>query len=242
VILYPAIDIRDGHAVRLMRGDYGRETTYDADPLDAAIRWTAEGARFLHVVDLDGARTGSPQNLEVVRRITAGVGCPVQFGGGLRDATSLSAALEAGVERAVLGTAALRDPNFLDAALESHGERIVVSLDARRGEVALAGWTETAERDVAEAITALAGHGVSRFLFTPIEVDGTMEGPDLGELVRVSSATKAAVIYSGGVGKLADLKELARRAPANVEGVVVGRALYEGRIGIAQANSALERD
>ncbi len=241
MILYPAIDIRGGQAVRLLRGDYGRETAYDADPVDAAIRWVGDGARFLHVVDLDGAKVGSPQNLDVVGRITANVGCPVQLGGGLRDASWVTAAFEVGVERVVIGTAALRDPNFLDAALKSHGERIVVSVDARGGEVSLAGWTESADRDVAEAVADLTERGVSRFLFTPIEVDGTMEGPGLGELARVAGATDAAVIYSGGVGELSDLEELARRAPPNVEGVIVGRALYEGRFRVGQANSALER-
>ncbi len=153
----------------------------------------------------------------------------------------MTAAFEAGVERVVIGTAALRDPSFLDASLKSHGERIVVSVDARGGEVSLAGWNEAGGRDVAEAVAELTGRGVSRFLFTPIEVDGTMEGPGLGELARVAAATDAAVIYSGGVGELSDLEELVRRAPPNVEGVIVGRALYEGRFRVAQANSVLER-
>ncbi len=241
MILYPAIDIRGGQAVRLLRGDYERETAYDADPLDAATRWASDGAKFLHVVDLDGAKAGSPQNLEVVRRISAGVDCPVQLGGGLRDTESVAAAFKAGVERVVIGTAALRDPSFLAAALKSYGQRIAVSIDARGGEVSLAGWTEAGGRDAAEAVAELTGRGVYRFLFTPIEVDGTMEGPGLEELARVAAATDAAVIYSGGVGELSDLEELARRAPRNVEGVIVGRALYEGRFRVAQANLALER-
>ncbi len=241
MILYPAIDIRGGQAVRLLRGDYERETAYDADPLDAATRWASDGAKFLHVVDLDGAKAGSPQNLEVVRRIAAGVDCPVQLGGGLRDTESVATAFKAGVERVVIGTAALRDPSFLAAALKSYGQRIAVSIDARGGEVSLAGWTEAGGRDAAEAVAELTGRGVYRFLFTPIEVDGTMEGPGLEELARVAAATDAAVIYSGGVGELSDLEELARRAPRNVEGVIVGRALYEGRFRVAQANLALER-
>ena len=152
MILYPAIDIRGGQAVRLLQGDYERETAYDADPVDAATRWAGEGAEFLHVVDLDGAKAGAPRNLEAVRRIAAAVECPIQVGGGLRDADSVAAVLEAGAERVVIGTAALRDPDFLAAALEDHAERIVVSVDARDGKVSLAGWTEASGRDVAEAV------------------------------------------------------------------------------------------
>ena len=145
MILYPAIDIRGGQAVRLLQGDYERETAYDADPVDAARRWAGDGAEFLHVVDLDGAKAGAPQNLEAVRRIAAAVECPIQVGGGLRDAASVDAVLAAGAARVVIGTAALRDPEFLDRALDAHGERVVVSLDTRGGMVSLAGWTETSE-------------------------------------------------------------------------------------------------
>ncbi len=155
MILYPAIDIRGGQAVRLTQGDYERETTYDADPVDAARRWAGEGAEFLHVVDLDGAKAGEPRNLEAVRRIAAAVECPIQVGGGLRDAESVAAVLEAGAERVVIGTAALRDPAFLDEMLANHGDRIVVSVDARDGKVALAGWTEAGEEGVVEAVAAL---------------------------------------------------------------------------------------
>ena len=241
MILYPAIDIRDGHAVRLVQGDYERETTYDADPVDAALRWAGDGAEFLHVVDLDGARAGSPQNLEPVRRIAAAVDCPIQIGGGLRDAESVAAVLEAGAERVVIGTAALRDPEFLSKALEEHGERVVVSVDARDGRVALAGWTEASEEGAVEAVLGLSSKGVVRFLFTPIEVDGTMEGPGLGELSRVANATPRPVIASGGVGKLTHLEALARDAPTNVEGVIVGRALYEQRFTVSQAIAALRQ-
>jgi len=241
VILYPAIDIRGGHAVRLLQGDYERETTYDADPVDAAVRWAEDGAEFLHVVDLDGARAGKPQNLEAVRRISAAVECPIQVGGGLRDAESVAAVLDAGAERVVIGTAALRDPEFLSKALEEHGERMVVSVDARDGRVALAGWTEAGGVEVVEAVAALSERGVARFLCTAIEVDGTMEGPALGELARIAAATKAKVLASGGVGELEHLEALARAAPSNVEGVIVGRALYEQKFTVAEAIAALGR-
>jgi phosphoribosylformimino-5-aminoimidazole carboxamide ribotide isomerase len=239
VILYPAIDIRGGKAVRLLQGDYARETTYDADPVDAARRWAEEGAEFLHVVDLDGAKAGEPQNLESVRRIAAAVECPIQVGGGLRDAESVAAILDAGAKRVVIGTAALRDPDFLQAMVNAYAERMVVSVDARNGKVSLSGWTETSDVDVADAVADLSQRGVSRFLCTAIEVDGTMEGPAIGELDRIAAATPAQVIASGGVGDLGDLEALAAMNAPNIEGAIVGRALYERKFTVSEAIEAL---
>jgi phosphoribosylformimino-5-aminoimidazole carboxamide ribotide isomerase len=241
VILYPAIDIRGGQAVRLLQGDYERETTYDADPVDAARRWVGDGAEFLHVVDLDGAKVGAPQNLDAVRRIAAAVERPIQVGGGLRDADSVAAVLDAGAERAVIGTAALRDPELLATMLDRHAERIVVSVDARHGKVSLSGWTETSDVDVADAVAHLTGRGATRFLCTAIEVDGTMEGPAIAELNRIAAATEAHVLASGGVGDLAHLEALAAEAAPNVDGVIVGRALYERRFTVAEAIATLGR-
>ncbi|HEX9967790.1 MAG TPA: 1-(5-phosphoribosyl)-5-[(5-phosphoribosylamino)methylideneamino]imidazole-4-carboxamide isomerase [Solirubrobacterales bacterium] len=240
MILYPAIDIRGGKAVRLLQGDYERETTYDADPADAARRWIDEGAEFLHVVDLDGAKAGQPQNLDAVERI-ASLDCPIQVGGGLRDPDAVEAVLDAGAERVVIGTAALRDPDFLDAMLVQHGKRIVVSVDARDGRVALEGWTEAGKETVVDAVTALGDRGVVRFLCTAIEVDGTMEGPAIAQLEQIASATSAQVIASGGVGDLSHLEALARAAAPNVEGAIVGKALYERKFTVAEAVAALAR-
>jgi phosphoribosylformimino-5-aminoimidazole carboxamide ribotide isomerase len=239
VILYPAIDIRGGHAVRLTQGDYARETAYDADPVDAATRWAGEGAEFLHVVDLDGAKAGEPRNLDVVRRIAEAVDCPIQVGGGLRDDESVAAVLEAGAERAVIGTAALRDPDFLQTMINAYADRIVVSVDSRDGKVSLAGWTENSGIEVADAVADLSRRGVARFLCTAIEVDGTMEGPAIDELNGIAAATEARVIASGGVGTLADLELLGRVTAPNVEGAIVGKALYEGRFSVAEGVAAL---
>lgn len=239
MILYPAIDIRGGSAVRLLQGDYARETAYDADPVDAARRWAGEGAEYLHVVDLDGAKAGSPQNLDAIGRIAAAVECPVQVGGGLRDPESVASVLDAGADRVVIGTAALRDPDFLARAIERHGNQVVVSVDARDGKVSLAGWTETSDVDVAAAVADLSSRGVTRFLCTAIEVDGTMDGPALGELSRIAATTKAQIIASGGVGNLSHLETLARDAAPNVEGAIVGRALYERRFTVAEGIAAL---
>ena len=238
MILYPAIDIRGGQAVRLLQGDYERETAYDADPAGAAARWAGEGAEFLHVVDLDGAKAGEPRNLDAIERIAA-IGCPIQVGGGLRNAASMAAVLDAGASRVVIGTAALRDPRFLDVALERHGDRVVVSVDARAGKVSLAGWTESSDQDVAEVVSELSRRGVARFLCTEIEVDGTMAGPALAELERIAQGTEAQVIASGGVGTLEDLRALARGASPNIEGAIVGRALYERRFSVSEAIAAL---
>ncbi|MGE0067937.1 MAG: 1-(5-phosphoribosyl)-5-[(5-phosphoribosylamino)methylideneamino]imidazole-4-carboxamide isomerase [Solirubrobacterales bacterium] len=241
MILYPAIDIRGGQAVRLLQGDYTRETTYDADPVDAALRWAGEGAEYLHVVDLDGAKAGEPRNLEAVRRIAAAVGCPIQVGGGLRDANSVAAVLEAGAARVVVGTAAFRDPAFLDAVVREHRERVVVSADAKQGRIALQGWTEAGEEGVVEAVAALGARGVARFLCTAIEVDGTMEGPAIAELGEIAAATGAQVIASGGVGHLSHLEALAElgASTSNLEGAIVGRALYERKFTVAEGIAAL---
>jgi len=239
VILYPAIDIRGGKAVRLLQGDYARETTYDADPVDAAKRWAEEGAEFLHVVDLDGAKAGEPQNLESVRRIAAAVSCPIQVGGGLRDQESVAAVLDRGATRVVIGTAALRNPDFLQALVDAYADRVIVSVDARDGKVSLSGWTETSDVDVADAVADLSRRGASRFLCTAIEVDGTMEGPAINELSRIAAGTEAQVIASGGVGTLADLEALAAMNAPNIEGAIVGRALYERRFSVAEAIRAL---
>jgi phosphoribosylformimino-5-aminoimidazole carboxamide ribotide isomerase len=240
LILYPAIDIRDGKAVRLAQGDYERETAYDDDPVVAARRWTEGGARWLHVVDLDGARAGEPVNLDHVRRIVAAVDVPVQLGGGLRDSKKVEEAISAGVERVVLGTAAVRDPALAEAVASAHGDRVVASIDTRSGKVAAEGWTEDSELEVTAALAALGDRGIRRFVYTPVEVDGLMEGPDLGSLRRVAEATDGEVIYSGGVGSIDDLRELAGLGLENVAGVIVGRALYERRFTVAEGQAALE--
>jgi phosphoribosylformimino-5-aminoimidazole carboxamide ribotide isomerase len=240
VILYPAIDIRDGRAVRLAQGDYERETAYDDDPVVAARRWADDGAQWLHVVDLDGARAGEPVNLAHVRRIVAAVGIPIQLGGGLRDSKKVADAIAAGAERVVLGTAAVRDPALAEALAAAHGDRVVCALDSRAGRVAAEGWTEPSEETPAKLAAALADRGVERFIYTPVEVDGTMEGPDTDSLRELAGGTEAEVIYSGGVGTLEHLSELAALGLDNVGGVIVGRALYERRFTVAEALAALE--
>ncbi|MEO7196938.1 MAG: 1-(5-phosphoribosyl)-5-[(5-phosphoribosylamino)methylideneamino]imidazole-4-carboxamide isomerase [Solirubrobacterales bacterium] len=240
--LLPAIDIREGRAVRLLQGDYEQETRYDADPVDAARRWVDGGATAVHVVDLDGARAGHPVNLEIVSRIAAAVEVPVQLGGGLRDRSAVEAAFSAGAERAVLGTTAQRDPALLGELAELYGQRIVASVDARGNNVAVEGWEQATSTPVHEAIRRLGARGVSTFVYTPVEVDGTLEGPGLTGLDAVLSACEesgSSLTYSGGVGSLEDLIVLRDLRATSLHAVIVGRALYEGRFSIAEAIAAL---
>jgi len=239
MILLPAIDILEGKAVRLQRGDFQQSKVYDADPLEAARRWVQAGARALHIVDLDGARSGDPVNLEHVRRIVSEVEVPVQVGGGLRSAKSVKAVLDAGAARVVLGTAALRDQDFLDETIARHRERVVVSVDARGGRLAASGWTEQTEIPLQAVIESLGRRGVSRFVYSSIERDGMLSGPDLDEVTRIAAIVRGTFVYSGGISTVEDLRALAALKQVNLTGVIVGTALYEGRFDVASAQAAL---
>lgn len=240
MLLLPAIDILAGKAVRLAQGDFDAQTVYDADPLQAAQRWVQEGARALHVVDLDGARTGAPANLAQVGRIIDGVDVPVQLGGGLRSASSVADAIAVGAARVVLGTVALHDVDLLDACIAMHGDRVVVSIDARRGRLATSGWTEQTEIPAESVIERLAARGVHRFVYSSIERDGMLAGPDLDEVTKIAGAVRGSFVYSGGVSSLADLESLAALRQVNMSGVIVGTALYQRRFTVAEAQAVLE--
>ncbi|MEA2159564.1 MAG: phosphoribosyl isomerase [Solirubrobacteraceae bacterium] len=241
MILLPAIDILEGKAVRLARGEFDARTVYDEDPLEAAKRWVAAGARTLHVVDLDGARTGAPANLEHVARIVQAVEVPVQVGGGLRSAEALEATVAAGAARVVLGTAAYTDVDFLDAALERYGDRVVVSVDVRGGHLAASGWTEQTEIPAEVVIERLGARGVRRFVYSSIERDGMLEGPDLEAVRKIAEVVRGSFVYSGGVSSLEDLKALALLRQVNLAGVIVGKALYEQRFEVGEAQQILDR-
>jgi phosphoribosylformimino-5-aminoimidazole carboxamide ribotide isomerase len=244
VRLYPAIDILGGNAVRLVKGDFEAKKVYDEDPLSAARSWVDGGARFLHVVDLDGAKSGQPVNIDHLRRI-ASLGVPVQYGGGLRSLDALEEALKAGAARVILGTAAFTDSGLLERALETHGaERVVVSVDVRAGEVSIEGWTRAAEVGVREVFAGLIERGVRELAYTNIDRDGMLGGLNFEDLIWVAKAAEHGhLVYSGGIGDIEDLRHLAKlRQEAHLEnltGVIVGKALYEGRFTIAQALEAL---
>lgn len=235
-VLYPAVDIRDGRAVRLTQGRADAATEYD-DPVDAALRFAATGTRWLHVVDLDAAFTGEPRNRHLIRRIVEATGCDVQASGGVRTIDDVRSALDLGAARVVVGTMALTDPAFVPAALEVAGDRLAVGLDARGGTLRARGWTEDAG-DLFEVLARLDALGVARFVFTDIETDGMLSGPNLTMLARVADATSAAVTASGGVASVADLVTLAALHP-RVDGAIVGRALYSGDVDLAEALAAV---
>jgi len=240
VILLPAIDIRDGRAVRLEQGDFDRETVYVEDPLEAARAWVDEGARFLHVVDLDGARDGEPRNLEHLRRITSELEVPVQYGGGLRTLPAVRDALAAGAERVVLGTAAYNDVDFLESVVEAWPARVLVAIDVRGGNVSVAGWTKATQMPAEDVIGRMQRHGVRQFIYTNVDRDGMLEGLDLEEIERIAKTVRGRFLYSGGIGSLGDLRAIRSLRLLNLAGVVSGKALYERRFTIEEAHALLE--
>ena len=229
--IFPAIDLRAGRCVRLLQGDYARETVFSDDPVAMARRWADAGARWLHVVDLDGARGEASENLAVVRRIAAAVSLPVQLGGGIRDRAAVMAALDAGVERVILGTALVTgDPAAVDALLAEFGERIVVGVDARDGRVAVQGWTETTDRDAVDLAREMESRGARRLVYTDITSDGMLAGPNLEGIGRMAEALSIPMIAAGGVSSAEDVRRLAALEPLGVEGVIIGKALYTGAV------------
>jgi phosphoribosylformimino-5-aminoimidazole carboxamide ribotide isomerase len=241
MILYPAIDIMDGKAVRLVEGRFEDVTTYHDDPLEAAKSWVEAGARFLHVVDLDGARSGEPRSIGHLRRIVQETGIPVQYGGGLRTLPAVRDALRAGAERAIVGTAAFRDIDFLDDIVATFGSRIVVSVDVKGGMIATSGWTQTTQMPAGDAIRRLTARGVRSFVYTDVSRDGKLTGPDLDGVQEVADAVRGRFLYSGGIGSLDDLRALARLRQVNLAGVIAGKALYEQKFTIAEGQAALDK-
>jgi phosphoribosylformimino-5-aminoimidazole carboxamide ribotide isomerase len=240
MILLPAIDISGGQAVRLRQGDFDDRTVYRDDPLEAARAWVQAGARFLHVVDLDGAKEGRPASLDHLERITRELDVPVQYGGGLRALPAVRDALRAGARRIVLGTAAYTDVDFLDEVVAAYGDRVVVSVDVRGGHVSTAGWTETTQMPADDVIARLQLRGVKQLVYTNVDRDGMLGGVDLDEVRRIAGIVRGRFLYSGGIGSLADLEGLAALRQVNLAGVIVGKALYEERFSVAEGQAALE--
>ena len=238
--LFPAIDLRSGKCVRLVQGDYARETVYGGDPVAMAKEFEAAGAPWVHVVDLDAARTGRPENRDVVAAIAAAVSVPVQTGGGVRDEFSAEALLETGVRRVVIGTAALEQPQLVRRLAGRHPGRVVVGLDGRAGEAALRGWTEGSGVTILDAVAQFEDAGVAAFVVTDISRDGMLTGPDVQGLSDVLARTTCDVVASGGVGSLDDLRTLAAVSVEGrrLAGAIVGKAIYEGVFAVEEAVAA----
>ena len=233
----PAIDLIDGRCVRLYQGDYSRETVYSDDPVEVALRWERLGARRIHVVDLDGARAGSPQNLDVIRRIADAVGPPVQMGGGVRTIEAVREVIDSGVDRVMLGTVAVRDPDIVTSACDQFGAgRVLVAIDSRDGNVAVSGWTAGSQTAATDLLPMMMDAGVRTFLCTDISRDGTLMGPDYDLMRSLVAIAGAGVIAAGGIATVGHLRGL---ASIGVGGAVIGRALYTGDIDLAEAIGAI---
>jgi phosphoribosylformimino-5-aminoimidazole carboxamide ribotide isomerase len=241
MILYPAIDLKDGRCVRLLRGDMATATVFAEDPAAQARAFVTAGCRWLHLVDLDGAVAGRPVNAAAVAAILAAVDVPAQLGGGVRDVATLEDWLDRGVARVILGTAAVRDPEFVRAAARAHPGRVAVGIDARGGRVAVAGWAETTEMDAVDLARRFEDAGVAAIVYTDIERDGALAGPNVAATAALARAVAVPVIASGGVASLDDIGAL-KACGAPLDGVIAGRALYEGRLDLGAALRLLAED
>lgn len=234
--IWPAIDIRGGKCVRLQQGDYGRETVFGEDPVEVARQWVNQGADCLHLVDLDGARDGHVVNREVIQAIVTTVGVPCELGGGIRDEATIRTWLELGIEQLVVGTRAVQDETWFRAMAQEFPGRLVLGIDARNGWVATQGWLETSQVSAIELAQRFADISLAAIVYTDISKDGMLVGPNLEAMSEMKAATRFPVIASGGVGCLEDLLQLAAR---RLDGCIVGRALYEGRVQLPSALAAI---
>ncbi len=238
--IIPAIDLRRGRCVRLEQGDYNRETVYDPDPPAVARRFVAAGAKRLHLVDLDGAKAGAPVQKELIVKVARSIPVPVEAGGGIRDQETIQYYLENGVQWVILGSAAVHNPGLLLWACRRYPGRIILGLDARDGLVAVEGWLKTTDLEAVELAQKIAGYGVTEVIYTDISRDGTLQGPNLKALQNMVEKSGLSVIASGGIASLADLYELKKLEPLGLSGAIVGKALYNGNIDLAEAIHTLE--
>ena len=241
MILFPAIDLKNGEAVRLQQGDMTRATVFSRDPAAQAQAFERQGFAYLHLVDLDGAFAGKPVNAAAVERILAAVKIPVQLGGGIRDRATIDAWLAKGIRRVIIGTAAVRDPAFVTAAARAFPQRIAVALDARNGKVAVEGWSQTSQFSAIEVARRFEDAGVAAIVYTDVDRDGMLKGLNLDATIALAEQVSIPVIASGGLASLADVRALVAPRARKLEGAIVGRALYDGRLD-APAALALLRE
>ena len=235
----PAIDLLEGKCVRLFQGDYDQSQVYNENPVEVAKQWEAEGASRLHLVDLDGAKVGKPENWEVIGAIAQAINIPIEVGGGLRDAERVSALFDLGVQYAILGTVAVEKPELVGELCKQFPGQIIVGIDAREGKVATRGWLETSEVMAVELAQRMGEMGAAEIIYTDIKRDGTMKGPNMEALKELATAIDTPVIASGGVSSVSDLMRLLTLVPSGVSGAIVGKALYTGDISLKQAIRAV---
>ncbi|MGB8700566.1 MAG: 1-(5-phosphoribosyl)-5-[(5-phosphoribosylamino)methylideneamino]imidazole-4-carboxamide isomerase [Thermosynechococcaceae cyanobacterium] len=235
----PAIDLLNGRCVRLYQGDYEQSQIFAEDPVTVAQAWANQGAHWLHLVDLDGAKTGEPVNLAAITRILAAVNIPVQVGGGLRTGDRVAEILDMGVQRAILGTVAIEQPDLVEQLCQTYPGRIVVGIDAREGKVATRGWLENSDISAVTLGQQMAEKGAAAIIYTDIQRDGTLQGPNLPQLREMAESVSIPVIASGGVSSLTDLLSLLALEPLGVSGVIVGKALYTGDVSLTEALRAI---
>ena len=235
MLIIPAIDLRRGKVVRLFQGKFNQEKVYSADPVKVAKHWAKQGAKFLHIVDLDGAASGAPKNIEVLKKIIDQVGVGIEFGGGVRSIETISKLLSLGVERVILGTRAASDAKFLKQAWKKFGEKIIVSIDAKCGKVLTQGWNRGVAKTGLVFAQELKTLGFKQLIYTDISKDGTLTGPNISGIKELFKATQLSIIASGGVSSLKDIIRLGKLKKQGVSGVIIGKALYEGKFTLAEA-------
>jgi len=241
VILFPAIDLKNGEAVRLQQGDMARATVFSRDPAAQARAFAEQGFSYLHLVDLDGAFAGKPVNAAAVERIIAAVKIPAQLGGGIRDRATIEAWLDKGIARVIVGTAAVRDPALVKAAARAHSGRVAVGLDARDGKIAVEGWSKTSALSALDVARRFEGEGVAAIVYTDVNRDGMLQGLNLDATIALAEHISLPVIASGGLASLADVRALLEPRAQKLEGAIAGRALYDGRLDPAAALSLLRQ-
>lgn len=235
MLVIPAIDLKDGQAVRLKQGDFSRSTVYSSDPLEVAQRWQAAGAGRIHIVDLDGSLAGTPRNREVIRRIAAGVDVPIELGGGIRDLETIESYFDAGIRFAILGSVALKKPELVKAAAFKFPGRIIVGIDARDGMVAVEGWTEATTKSAVELARSFEQFNLDSIIYTDINRDGMETGVNVEATRKLAESVGIPVVASGGVASLQDIRELKKVEQSGIMGVIIGKALYTGAIRLEEA-------
>lgn len=239
--IIPAIDLMDGQCVRLFRGKKDEKIVYYDNPVDAALRWEAEGAKRIHVVDLDGAFGGVPRNFDVIKRIRENTTSTLEVGGGIRNIETIEDYLSIGIDRVIIGSKAVSSPEFVELIVKEFGKQVIVGIDAQDGKVAVEGWVEISQVDATEFAQQIERLGVEEIVFTNIKTDGTLAGPDLGSLKIMADSTTMRIIASGGISCLDDIRSIAGLDLPNVSGVIIGKAIYAGKVDLKTAIDKLQR-